>query len=138
MTNRRPMRASAPTGDAPGEDDLTRLIKTIARQAAQEAFNALVDALNVPAGHGAARPSTLQQRELEGSGRQAGPSPEPGERFLSVAAVAERLEVSEKWVRRKIASGDLPAHRVGRLVRVGELGLATYVARARLRKGQSK
>ena len=61
--------------------------------------------------------------------------PEPGERFLSVAEVAKRLGVSEKTVRRKIASGDLPAHRVGKLLRVSERILTAYVTRARSRRG---
>jgi excisionase family DNA binding protein len=62
--------------------------------------------------------------------------PEFEERFLSVAAIAQRLGVSEKTIRRKIDRGELPAHRVGRLLRVGEGALAAYVARACLSKGQ--
>ena len=61
--------------------------------------------------------------------------PEPGERFLSVAEVAKRLGVSEKTVRRKIASDDLPAHRLGKLLRVSERILTAYVTRARPRRG---
>jgi excisionase family DNA binding protein len=59
------------------------------------------------------------------------------ERFFTVAAVAKRLDVSEKSVRRKIASGELPAHRVGRLLRIGERGLSAYLVKARMGKGPS-
>jgi len=61
--------------------------------------------------------------------------PDPGERFLSVVEVAKRLGVAEKTVRRKIASGDLPAHRVGKLVRVGESSLTAYLTLPHPRRG---
>jgi excisionase family DNA binding protein len=129
MTNRRPLGANAPTGNAAGEDDLTRLVRLIARQAAQEALKAFTDGLETSTSHSGAAsdppfPRGNKPREAD-----------PAERWLTVAAVAERLGVSEKWVRRKIASGELPAHRVGRLVRIGERGLAAYVARARPGEG---
>ena len=54
-----------------------------------------------------------------------------GEQFLSVAAVADMLKVSQKTVRREIASGDLPTHRVGKLLRVSEGDLEAYVTRRR-------
>jgi len=50
---------------------------------------------------------------------------------LSVAEVAVRLDVSPKTVRRMIDRGDLRAHRIGRLVRVGERSLADYLGKAR-------
>jgi excisionase family DNA binding protein len=59
---------------------------------------------------------------------------EPEEQLFPVTLVAEKLAISEKSVRRKIASGELPAHRVGKLLRVGERDLVTYLARARLGK----
>jgi excisionase family DNA binding protein len=129
MTNRRPLGANAPTGNAAGEDDLTRLVRLIARQAAQEALKAFTDGLATSTSHSGAAsgppfPRGNKPREAD-----------PAERWLTVAAVAERLGVSEKWVRRKAASGELPAHRVGRLVRIGERGLAAYVARARPGEG---
>jgi excisionase family DNA binding protein len=96
--------------------DLTRLVQLIARQAAQEALKTFRDGLTSPASH----PEPVPDAQF--------PSPEREERWLSVEAVAERLGVSEKWVRRKIGSGELPAHRVGRLLRIGEQGLAEYVA----------
>ena len=136
MTKPQPIGANVATGDAPAKDELSRLVRTIARQAAREAFRAFMEALESGAGH-AATPSdasTHPEQAPQGTAGKADPPFEPEERFLSVAEVAERLDVSEKWVRRKIAGGDLPAHRVGRLLRVGERTLAGFLARVRLRK----
>jgi excisionase family DNA binding protein len=139
-TNRPPIGASAPTGDAAGEDGLTRLVKAIARQAAREAFNEFIASLERPMGpaQAASDPSISQRKEIELTGRQADPPPEPEERFLSIAAVAEKLDVSQKWVRRKIESGELPAHQVGKLLRVGERGLASFLAGARMRRSEPR
>jgi excisionase family DNA binding protein len=52
--------------------------------------------------------------------------------LLSVASVAERLDVSSKTVRRVIAAGKLRAHKVGRQVRVSEEDLALYLANGRV------
>ena len=41
-------------------------------------------------------------------------------RMYDVTATAERLNVSTKTVRRLIAGKQLPAHRIGRLVRIAE------------------
>jgi excisionase family DNA binding protein len=125
MSNRRPLGANSSTGNPTGEDDLTRLVRLIAREAAQEALKAFRDGLEAHAGH----PEAIPDPPF--------PSPEPGERWLSVDVVAGRLGVSEKWVRRKIRSGELPAHRVGRLLRISERGLATYVAQNRQGRGAS-
>ncbi len=48
--------------------------------------------------------------------------------LLSVDATAIELSVSTKTVRRLIASGALPSCRVGRLVRIRAVDLATFVA----------
>jgi excisionase family DNA binding protein len=56
------------------------------------------------------------------------------ERFFPVALVAEKLAISEKSVRRKIATGELPVLRVGKLLRIGERDLAAYLAQGRLGK----
>ena len=140
MTNRQPTGANAPTGKSCSDDDLTRLVRLIARQAAEEALKSFKDALETHAAHAEApTDSRIQpEDELLGTAGDADPPPEQRERWLSVAAVAERLDVSEKWVRRKIASRDLPAHRVGRLLRVSERGLADYVARTRLGRGAGR
>jgi excisionase family DNA binding protein len=140
MTTHRPNGANHPTGKAVGEDDLTRLVRLIARQAAQEAFNLFRDALETPVAQ-ARQPRDHQAQQEAAAEDTAGKAPqssESGERFLSVAEVAARLDVSEKTVRRKIASGDLPAHRVGKLLRIGERGLALCMARTRLANGRCK
>lgn len=49
--------------------------------------------------------------------------------LLSVAAVASRLGVSEKTVRRRIAARALPAFRDGGVLRVRPRDLDRYVAR---------
>jgi excisionase family DNA binding protein len=137
MTTRRPSGVNHPTGKAVGEDDLTRLVRMIARQAAQEAFAAFRDALEASGTQAKlpldapTPPEAAAETAVDGL-----PSPEPEERFLSVAEVAKRLDVSEKTVRRKIASGELPAHRVGRLIRIGERGLLARIAAGRLRQSR--
>ncbi len=50
----------------------------------------------------------------------------------NVADVASCLDVAEKTVRRAIARGELPAHRVGRLLRVSEEDLADYLSKRRI------
>jgi excisionase family DNA binding protein len=122
--------------EACDEDDLTRLVRIIARQAAQEAFAVFKDAFDARAVYDASLPdrSNLENAQEGHAGKECAP-PEPGERFLSVADVAKQLGISEKTVRRKIASGDLPAHRLGKLIRVSERILATYVTRTDHRKG---
>ncbi len=54
-------------------------------------------------------------------------------RYLSVATVADRLEVSVKTVRRLIASGDLPVHQFGHSLLVSEDDLQTFAASRRRR-----
>lgn len=47
--------------------------------------------------------------------------------LLTVDQVAEQLGVSTKQVRRLIASGELPHHRIGRLIRVTGADLMTFI-----------
>jgi excisionase family DNA binding protein len=54
-------------------------------------------------------------------------------RFYSIDAVAELLGVSTKTVRRWIAAGDLPVHRLGRQLRISEADLAAFIALRRHR-----
>ena len=131
----RPQKARSAAAPS-GEDDLTRLIRTIARQAAREAFSVFRDALDASAVKDLPLldRSKLEHAQEGHAGKECAP-PEPGERFLSVAEVAKRLGVSEKTVRRKIASGDLPAHRVGKLLRVSERILRAYLTQASPRRG---
>jgi excisionase family DNA binding protein len=51
--------------------------------------------------------------------------------LLKVATVAARLDESVRQVRRWIASGELPVHRLGRSVRVSEDDLARFIAARR-------
>lgn len=60
--------------------------------------------------------------------RQSVPSKAP---LLDLDAVAKRLGVSIKTVRRIIDRGELPVHRVGRLLRISEADLAEYVVARR-------
>jgi excisionase family DNA binding protein len=48
--------------------------------------------------------------------------------LLDVDAVAARLGVSSKTVRRHIDRGDLAVHHIGRLLRVSEADLADFIA----------
>ncbi len=52
-------------------------------------------------------------------------------RLLSVRATADRLQVAEKTIRRLIAAGELPTHRIGGCVRVSEDDLLTFLSKAR-------
>lgn len=139
MTKPRPIKADVATGDAPAKEELSRLVKAIARRAARETFRAFMEALESGTSHVATlSEASTRPEQAPGTAAKAEPPFEPEERFLSVAEVAKRLNVSEKWVRRKIAAGDLPAHRIGRLLRVGERALLDCLARARLRKGADR
>jgi excisionase family DNA binding protein len=60
--------------------------------------------------------------------RDAPPAPSA---LLRVPVVAGRLDVSLRHVRRLIAAGDQPAHRIGRAVRVAEADLGRFLRRAR-------
>jgi excisionase family DNA binding protein len=49
----------------------------------------------------------------------------------TVTSVAERLGVSEKTVRRLIARGELPVHRIGHSLRVSEDDLQAFLKQHR-------
>jgi excisionase family DNA binding protein len=140
VTNRRPIAANAAPSYAACDDSLTRLVRVIARQAAREAFALFKDALETSIAE--AGTASGRQSSTEGSAAKAAgeilQSSKPSEQYLGVGEVAKRLNVSEKTVRRKIESGDLPAHRVGRLLRISERHLAACVARTRLPDGLNK
>ena len=134
MTKRRPIGANHPTNSAVGEDSLTRLVRLIARQEALRVFRGALETPADDAGPAPlSDPSMWSENRPEATACEADPSPEPGERLLSVAEVAVRLNVSEKTVRRKIAI-DLPAVRVGKLIRVSERVLTAYLTRIRHRR----
>ena len=53
--------------------------------------------------------------------------PASGPRLLSVASVADRLEVSTKTVRRWIETSALRVHRFGGCVRISEADLEDFI-----------
>ena len=70
---------------------------------------------------------------------QDGPSQRmPSPKLLDTGAVAQRLNVSCKTVRRLIARHELPVHRIGRLLRVSEIDLDNYIASRRQVKRNTK
>ena len=54
--------------------------------------------------------------------------PTPKLRFFSVGDVADALGVHPKTVRRRITSGELRVHRIGRQLRISEEDFRAYVA----------
>jgi excisionase family DNA binding protein len=48
-------------------------------------------------------------------------------KLLSVPEIAQRLNVTERWVRRAIFERRFPVVRLGRLVRVDEHDLETFI-----------
>jgi excisionase family DNA binding protein len=56
---------------------------------------------------------------------------DPSPALLTIALVADRLTVSSRHVRRLIERGELPVHRIGRVVRISEDDLARYLAGTR-------
>lgn len=58
-------------------------------------------------------------------------SGKPDDAMLDVTAIAARLDVSTKTIRRAIKAGALRAYRLGRLVRVSEADLTAYLTSRR-------
>jgi excisionase family DNA binding protein len=115
-------------GDA--DDDLTRLVRLIARQAAQEAFTLFKDALEASLAPARAPVDVPHRNEKaqEGSDASARSSADPAEQLLSVAEVARRLGISTKTVRRMIERRELPVHRIGKLLRISDRALSGRLA----------
>jgi excisionase family DNA binding protein len=63
---------------------------------------------------------------------EPGPASKSVARFFTIAEIARQFGVSEKWVRRRIAEGQLPAHQMGCLIRISETDLADYARKSRL------
>lgn len=60
------------------------------------------------------------------------PGAAPGlPRLLTVDAVAERLDLSRKTIRRLIKAGELRKHQIGLAIRVSEDDLAMFVRMSR-------
>jgi len=49
-------------------------------------------------------------------------------KFYTIREVADALRVSQKSIRRKIESGEMKAHKLGRLWRISEQDLRAYLA----------
>jgi excisionase family DNA binding protein len=72
----------------------------------------------------------LAQRPAE-----AGQAPDQLSPLLSIPAVAKRLDVSEKSVRRYIDRGRLPAYKIGGQIRIAEEDVRAFLSSCRLSKG---
>ena len=57
--------------------------------------------------------------------------PPPLPVVLTIAQVADKLQLSIKTIRRWIAARDLPAHRLGRQFRISEGDLRGFLAQRR-------
>jgi len=75
----------------------------------------------------------LFARNPAGGSRTTGTGPRgrPVIKLFTIEEVAETLNVSSRTVRRLIESGALPVHRLGRLVRIADGDLATFLAASR-------
>ena len=83
---------------------------------------------------GASRVLTRNQRGARGqppSMNMTNPDSHPVTRMLTVADVAERLQVSQKTIRRKIKDGAIHIHQVGRQHRISEDDLLLYLIKQR-------
>ena len=76
-------------------------------------------------------PSFDQRRRRPRAVPAAADSPRPSPALLTIDDVADQLAASTRHVRRLIARGELPAHRIGRLVRVSPDDLARFLAASR-------
>ncbi|MFQ5792433.1 MAG: helix-turn-helix domain-containing protein [Acidobacteriota bacterium] len=54
-------------------------------------------------------------------------APSPLPTLYSIRETADLLKVSTKTIRRWIESGELPAHRLGRQIRISEDDLLTFI-----------
>lgn len=59
----------------------------------------------------------------------------PSPSFLTVKEVCLKLNLSRHAVYRLIESGELPAHRFGRAVRIDAADLETFIEKARTSRG---
>jgi excisionase family DNA binding protein len=85
----------------------------------------------IPSPHQAGGPDR-RRGDATPSGSLPAPSPTlPATALLDAKTVAARLDVSLRTVRRWIAAGELPVHRLDRSVRVSEDDLARFLAARR-------
>jgi excisionase family DNA binding protein len=57
------------------------------------------------------------------------------DQLLTYQQAARRLSCSIWTVKRRVRAGELPIHRLGRMVRISEADLARYAAERRIRVG---
>jgi excisionase family DNA binding protein len=76
-------------------------------------------------------PSFEQRRRRPRAVPAAAASPRPSPALLTIEDVAAQLAASDRHVRRLIERGELPVHRIGRLVRVSPDDLARLIAASR-------
>ena len=55
----------------------------------------------------------------------------PPTKLLKVGKIADELDCSDKHVRRLIDSGELVAHRIGRLIRIAPKDFETFLKKRR-------
>ncbi len=56
---------------------------------------------------------------------------QPVPRLLTVAQTAERLQVSQRTVRRLVKGGAFATYRIGRTIRIDEASVSDYLKRCR-------
>jgi excisionase family DNA binding protein len=84
------------------------------------------------------RPPALWETHPEPSSHRptGGVVPAPDQLNLhSIAAIAKRLDVSEKSVRRYVERGRLPAYKIGGQIRIAEEDVRAFLSSCRLSKG---
>jgi excisionase family DNA binding protein len=77
------------------------------------------------------RPHSVHQRWRSMNSSKSQKTRPPMQRMLSVADVAERLQLCARTIRRAIANGELHVHQIGRQYRVAEDDLTLFVATRR-------
>jgi excisionase family DNA binding protein len=76
-----------------------------------------------------------QPRNLPG---EVDGTPDQPSALHSIATVAQRLDVSEKSVRRYIGRGELPAYRIGGQIRIGEADLQNFPRYCRMNMSNTR
>ena len=72
----------------------------------------------------AQRPASNRSSHITGTGTRSRPLP----KLRTIDETAELFNTSKRTVRRLIDSGALPAHRLGRCVRISDLDIAVFLA----------
>ena len=70
------------------------------------------------------RPESKRSADISGTGTRS----RPPAKLRTIDETAELFNTSTRTVRRLIDSGALPAHRLGRCVRISDLDIAVFLA----------